>query len=118
MKTISQTGSVGGEILLNRNLLYQIASPSNFHFQMENITCPTLLEVTSEYGGSRDHSTEDLRIDGFCTVYCALKVSTITFIMAFKANYHSSLVRVYINLMLSETEACCLLWWQGAVLPR
>ena len=73
MKTITQTGSVGGEILVNRYLLYQSTSPSNFHFQMENITCPTLLEVTSDYGGSRDHSTEDLRIDGFCTVYCPLK---------------------------------------------
>ena len=43
----------------------------HFNFQMEDLTCPTLLEVTSDYG-SRDQSTEELKIVGFCTVYSHL----------------------------------------------
>ena len=35
---------------------------------MENITCPELGEVTSDYG-SRDTSAEGPFIEGFCSVY-------------------------------------------------
>ena len=39
---------------------------------MENITCPELGEVTSDYG-SRDNSGTAPLIEGFCPIYSVMK---------------------------------------------
>ena len=48
-------------------------------FQMDDITCPTLQDITSDYGSRDNSDTRDMQISAFCTVYSTMTGKALAF---------------------------------------